>query len=88
MKTLLSNSAMAFTLLASATWAGGWNTNAHNVVLDGYDVVAYHTTATAVEGRKDFSADYDGATFYFASAENRQAFNETPGKYLPKYNGY
>ena len=88
MKTLLSYSATAFTLLTSAAWAGGWNTNGHNVVLDGYDVVAYHTTATAVEGRKEFYADYDGATFYFASAENREAFNEAPGKYVPKYNGY
>lgn len=36
--------------------AGSWNTNSNNVVLDGYDVVAYRTMDKAVKGSASHSA--------------------------------
>lgn len=88
MKSLLVKSAVILVLLTSIASAGDWNTNDQNVVLDGYDVVAYHTMAKAVKGSEAFAMDYDGATFYFVSADHLKAFDENPGKYAPKYNGY
>lgn len=74
--------------VASVSQAGGWNTNDKNVVLDGYDVVAYHTMAKAVKGSNRFAMKYDGANFYFSSADNLKAFKAEPKKYVPKYKGY
>ncbi len=68
--------------------AGSWNTNGKNVVLDGHDVVAYHTMAKAVPGSASNSVTYDGAEFYFTSAENLALFKQDPARYAPKFNGY
>lgn len=65
-----------------------WNTNDHGVVLDGYDVVAYHTHDQAVRGSAKHKAEYEGGTFYFSSAENRAAFTENPAKYAPQFGGF
>lgn len=54
----------------------------------GYDVVAYFTDARPVEGSDDFTASYDGATWRFASAENRNLFVANPAQYAPQYGGY
>ena len=59
-----------------------------NVAASGYDVVAYFTEGKPVEGSSDFSADYDGAAWRFASAANRDAFVEDPERYAPQYGGY
>ena len=84
----------AFLLMTTAISAhaggdnGHWNTNAKGVVLDGYDVVAYFTQASAVKGAKRYATSHDGATFYFSSAANRDAFKKEPGKYVPAFGGY
>ena len=57
------------------------------VAIKGYDVTEYFNN-TAVEGTKEHSAKYDGATFYFASAENKLKFEANPKKYIPQYGGY
>jgi len=75
-------------LLSVNASAGSWNTNDKNVVLDGYDVVAYRTMDMAVKGSASNSATYDGAEFHFANAENLAKFNEAPARYAPKFNGY
>jgi YHS domain-containing protein len=58
------------------------------VAIDGYDPVAYFTDAKPVEGKKDFTFDWKGATWRFASAANRDLFAKTPEKYAPQYGGY
>lgn len=75
-------------LTLSPAFAGGWNTNKDNVVLDGYDVVAYRTADAAVKGSSKYASRYDGVKFYFSSAENLAAFEKNPAHYLPKYHGY
>ena len=84
----ISTFALVVILLFSTVHAGGWNTNKDNVVLEGYDVVAYHTMAQAVKGTAMLETTYDGARFFFANAANQKLFNENPRKYLPKYKGY
>lgn len=59
-----------------------------DVAVNGYDVVAYFTEGKPVDGSDDFTAEYDGALWRFASAENRDAFNADPAHYAPQYGGY
>ena len=54
----------------------------------GYDVVAYFTQGRPVEGKSDFTAQYDGATYRFASAASRDTFIADPAAYAPQYGGY
>src|SRR5260221_1253497 len=42
----------------------------------------------AVPGSDAFTAQYEGATFKFASAEHRDAFIADPAKYAPQYGGF
>ncbi len=63
-------------------------TNNENVANGGYDVVNYFSANSAERGSKQFSIDRNGATYYFASAENLAAFQENPDKYLPQFDGY
>ena len=56
--------------------------------IEGYDPVAYFTEGRPVEGASAFSHDWMGATWYFASAENRDRFAAKPESYAPQYGGY
>ncbi|MGI9449241.1 MAG: YHS domain-containing (seleno)protein, partial [Geminicoccaceae bacterium] len=59
-----------------------------NVAVSGYDTVAYFSEGKPVEGSHDFTADYNGATWQFSSAANRDAFLENPERFAPQYGGY
>jgi len=50
--------------------------------------VAYHTEGKAVEGNAEFTHQWRGATWRFASAENRDRFIAAPERYAPQYGGY
>ena len=56
--------------------------------VNGYDVVAYHKTNTAVRGLESFATDHLGATWLFSSAANRDAFIADPDAYRPQYGGH
>jgi len=87
MKTIKSIFLGILTLLAMSTTAQV-NANSDHVANNGYDVVNYFTTNTAARGSKDFSTENNGATYYFASAENLATFKAAPDKYLPQFDGY
>ncbi len=59
-----------------------------DLAVQGYDPVAYFTEGKPVKGSKDFTTKYQGATFRFASAANRDAFVKSPEAYAPQYGGY
>jgi hypothetical protein len=59
-----------------------------SLAVDGYDPVAYFTEGKPVEGKKEFSYDWNGAKWRFASAANRELFAAEPPKYAPQYGGY
>ena len=59
-----------------------------NTALQGHDPVAYFTEGKPVKGRDEFTTEYMGAQFKFASADNRDAFLADPEAYAPQYGGY
>ena len=44
--------------------------------------------AKAVAGKKDFTADYNGSKWAFASQANRDKFLADPEKYAPQFDGH
>jgi len=64
------------------------NVDKNGVILKGYDAVAYFKQKKAVKGDPNYSSSYGGATYYFASADDKNAFDKSPAKYVPQYGGY
>ncbi|MCP5482653.1 MAG: YHS domain protein [Spirochaetales bacterium] len=58
------------------------------VAIDGYDPVAYFTMGRPVQGRSEFSLDWNGASWRFANSEHREMFRANPERYAPQYGGY
>jgi len=54
----------------------------------GYDPVAYHTEGKPVKGKRAHRVEWKGATWSFASADNKALFETNPEKYAPRYGGY
>ncbi|APX13609.1 YHS domain-containing (seleno)protein [Tateyamaria omphalii] len=83
--------------LGTAAFAGDQYVDETGFAVSGYDVVAYfdlemkpvgQTQTAPVAGNADFTADYNGATFAFSSAENRDKFVADPARYAPQYDGH
>lgn len=58
------------------------------IAVDGSDVVAYFTEGKPTKGSSDYTHDWNGVTWRFASAENRDAFATSPHSYAPQYGGF
>jgi len=58
------------------------------LAIEGYDPVAYFTDNKPVKGARKFESDYEGAKYYFASAEHKALFDSNPARYAPAYGGY
>ena len=58
------------------------------LALHGYDPVAYFTQGAPTRGSAAHAAVHEGATYYFASAEHRRAFEAEPERYAPAYGGF
>jgi YHS domain-containing protein len=54
----------------------------------GYDAVAYHTQSMPVQGSTEFTYQWKGAEWRFASGENLEAFRADPEAYAPQFGGY
>ena len=68
---------------ASARWfaTGG-------VAMNGYDPVSYYSEAGPASGRFEEALLWEGASWWFVSARNREAFEMNPEAYAPRYGGY
>ena len=81
-------------MLASALfthWAhadSSVNVTPDGVAIGGYDTVAYFTQGEAVQGDPTLSHAWNGATWHFASAENRDLFAGDPEAYAPQFGGW
>lgn len=64
------------------------NLDDKGLALRGFDPVSYFTVAKPAPGSAEFTAVHDGATYQFASAANRDAFQKEPAKYAPQYGGF
>lgn len=57
------------------------------VALGGNDAIAY-TKDAVEEGSPEHASTFNTATFQFANAENKQAFDAAPAKHAPAFGGY
>lgn len=64
------------------------NRDRAGVAAHGYDVVAYFTDNKPVKGSAQFTQEWMGARWQFASAEHRELFAKDPSRYAPQYGGY
>ena len=96
MKHILLGAALALTT-ALPGFAGEQYVDETGFAVSGYDVVAYRGLAQSpvgqaqpegVKGVAGITADYNGATFAFASVENRDIFLSNPEHYAPQYDGH
>jgi YHS domain-containing protein len=58
-----------------------------NVAIEGYDTVAYFTDGKATKGSEQFSHDWLGTSWHFASDEHRKLFTANPIAYAPQFGG-
>lgn len=78
-----------FVLLASTAFAQQSPVYAPSgKAIGGYDPVAYFTDSKPVMGSADLAYTHLGVNWYFATAQNRDAFKASPDTYLPQYGGY
>ena len=73
---------------AAPATAGTTVYTAEGAAIEGYDPVAYFTDGKPVPGKAEYSHDWMGVTWRFASAEHRDAFAADPAKYAPQYGGF
>lgn len=64
------------------------NSDPDGVTLQGYDAVAYFTDMKAVKGNPQYSARYNGATFWFASEAHASMFKDHPEMFAPQYGSF
>ncbi len=94
-RILLASCVMVAT--SGAAFAGEQYVDETGFAISGYDPVAYFdlkqaepggAQPRAVPGLADITANYNGATWAFASEEHRDMFVANPAKYAPKYDGH
>lgn len=64
------------------------NLDKNGLAIQGYDPVAFFTQNKPVKGNAKFQSSYKGATYYFASAEDKAAFDNAPANYEPQFGGF
>ena len=89
MKNILKSIA-AIALLSVSAYAGDLVnvSGASKAAVSGYDTVAFFTDSKPVNGSPFIAADYQGATYYFASEEHKALFTANPEKYVPQFGGF
>ncbi|QPH53872.1 YHS domain-containing (seleno)protein [Pontivivens ytuae] len=84
-RNILAALAAAATLAFATLPASAGNQLA--VAIGGYDTVSYHQDGP-MPGEARYNHFWNGAIWYFASAENRDTFAADPARYAPAYDGY
>lgn len=96
MRKLILASALSVLTLGAAQ-AGEQYVDETGFAVSGYDPVAFFDLKQApvgdkqpeaVPGKADITAEYNGATWAFASEANREKFLADPAKYAPAYDGH
>jgi YHS domain-containing protein len=96
LRTLSLAAALAAGLAASA-FAGEQYVDRTGFAVSGYDVVSYFDLPQSaigapqqspLAGKASLTADYNGATFAFASEANREKFLANPAAFAPQYDGH
>lgn len=97
---MIRTTALAFAFVAGmigTAVAGDQYVDKTGFAVSGYDVVSYFALpqsavgqpqASPLPGKASITAMFNGATFAFASAANRDAFLADPQAYVPQYDGH
>jgi YHS domain-containing protein len=65
------------------------NVDENGVALQsGHDPVAFFAEHKPVKGDPRYQTAYQGAIYYFASADNKATFEKNPAKYEPQFGGF
>jgi YHS domain-containing protein len=90
--------ALAFAAgMAGSAFAGDQYVDKTGFAVSGYDVVSYFDLPQSkigtpqqspLPGQASITADYNGATFAFASEANRDRFLADPAAFAPQYDGH
>lgn len=75
-------------LFSAVSWAGPWVTDKDNVVMFGYDPVAYFIEHDAVAGSAEHALEWDEAIWWFSSQENLARFEANPEQYAPQFGAH
>ncbi len=81
---------LALLAATASAWAGEppqFTDILPGVALGGYDATSYFS-GKPQEGDAAITENWQGATWRFASAANRDLFAASPEKYAPQYGGY
>ena len=65
--------------------------NLYYPVLNGYDVISYHTKKAYEmpdKGSRKYSCKHNKYKYYFKSKKNKNIFLKDPSKYVPQYGGF
>ena len=73
---------------AKASTTAKVNVDSQGMILKGYDAVAYFKQEKPVKGNPEIKSSYQGATYLFASAEDKADFDKDPAKHVPQYGGF
>ena len=99
-RTIRTGAATALTvgvLMTGTAFAGEQYVDTTGYAASGYDVVAYRSLVQspvgtaqpqAVPGDPDITTEWNGATWAFATEENRDLFLSDPDFYAPAYDGH
>ena len=94
MRSLRTLVAVLALVLAQFTVTPAWADKApvyqstSGTAIDGTDPISYFTEGRPVAGDANITHDWNGATWRFTSAGNRDRFAASPEKYAPQYGGY
>jgi YHS domain-containing protein len=84
--------AASFALAGVAAASAGRPVNTlgspEGIAIDGYDPVAYFREGGPRKGSAEHAVKHGGATWHFASAQNRALFAADPERYKPAYGGF
>ena len=93
-KTLLTATALGLATFAAtppaAALAGEdatYTARFSNTAVGGYDPVSFFKGG-GVEGSKEYTTEYEGAEYRFATPENLAEFEADPAAFAPQYGGY
>ena len=59
----------------------------NNIAMEGYDLTSFFDNNPML-GSPTHSSTHQGITYLFASAENKNSFDNDPSKYMPQYGGF
>ncbi len=88
MKNILLTALLALVFISTASAKTLVNVDKNGVGIKGYDPVAYFTDNKAVKGNAQVQSSSNGVIYYFASAQNKAAFDANPAKYEPQFGGF